>query len=79
MFGRGGVGRQVAGEHRDSGKRCGTITDFPLCLKVASDGIPQQGPGRGLVAEASSALNVALTFIYWSSQLSFVALRTVVK
>lgn len=76
MFGRGGVGRQVAGEHRDSG----TITDFPLCLKVASDGIPQQGSGRGLsVAEASLALNLALIFIYWSSQLSFVALRKLVK
>ncbi len=47
MFGRGGVGRRMAGEHRDSGKSSGMITALPLCLQVASQDIPQQGPGTG--------------------------------
>lgn len=47
VFGRGGVGRRMAGVHRDSGKSSGTITALPLCLEVASQDIPQQGPGTG--------------------------------
>lgn len=47
MFGRGGVGRPMAGELRDSGTSSGTITAFPLCLQVAFQDIPLQGPGMG--------------------------------
>lgn len=36
MFGQGGVGRRMAGEHRNSGKSGGTVTALPLYLQAAS-------------------------------------------